>query len=260
MDTISFIFRELIKIAGLALVGLIAVKALARVGRPEKDTEQGKDRKLIALRVVLYGVVLILVALGARVLGQNWAAAIYFWAGEDNLARSQVAKACDNAQRALNLRPKELRYWRLLERARIGKGDYTSVLRDEGDIRALNGGNLPEEDAIRLAACYYALGQYDQVITFTGQMIQQNRFYLAPYVLQGSAYTAEKKYGEAEKCFLDALQILPTQVDAVNGLAQAYFLAGERGRALAVLKETEKFPFDPEARKHFEDLKTQYER
>jgi cytochrome c-type biogenesis protein CcmH/NrfG len=94
----------------------------------------------------------------------------------------------------------------------------------------------------------------------TERMIQQNRFYLAPYVLQGSAYSAEKKYGEAEKRFLDALQILPTQVDAVTGLAQAYYLAGEKSRALAVLQATEKYPFGPEARKHFDDLKAQYGR
>jgi len=260
MDNVSFIFWEVIKSVGLAFLGLVAVKAMAHVGRLQKGPEQGKERQRVVLRVGLYAVVLILVALGARVLGQDWAAAIYYWSGEGNLACSQVAKACENAQRAVNLRPKEIRYWRLLERARIGKGDYLPVLRDEGVIRSLNGGGLLEEDAIRLAVCYYGLGQYDQVIALTERMIQQNRFYLAPYVLQGSAYIAEKKYVEAEKRFLDALQILPTQVDAVNGLAEAYFLAGEKGRALAVLQETEKFPFAPDVRKHFQDLKAQYAR
>jgi tetratricopeptide (TPR) repeat protein len=260
MDTIKFVFGEVIKVAGLAFLGLVAAKASASLGRPKKGPEQGKERKLTVLRGALYTVILILVGLGARVLGQNWAAAIYFWAGEGNLARSQVAKAYENAQRAVNLRPKELRYWRLLERARISKGDYTSVLHDESALRSLNGGNLAPEDAIKVVVCYYALGQYDQVLALTEQMIQQNRFYLAPYVLQGSAYTAEKKYGEAEKSFLDALQILPTQVDAVNGLARAYFLAGEKSRALSVLRTTERFPFDAEARKHFEDLKDQYGR
>ena len=258
MDTISFIFWEVIEVAGLALMGLVAVKALARVGRPKKGSEQGKNRKLIALRRALYVVVLMLVSLGARVLGRDWAAEIYSWAAEDNLARSQVAKALDNAQQAVNIRPREITYWRLLERARIRKGDYASVLRDEATIRSLSGGDLPEEDTIRLVVCHYGLGHYDQVVELTERMIQKNRFYLAPYVLQGSAYTAEKKYGEAEKRFLEALQILPTQVDAVSGLAQAYFLAGEKGRALAVLKETEKFPFAPEARKHFEELKARY--
>ena len=135
MDNISFIFWEVLKGVGLAFLGLVAVKALARVGR----AGEGKDRKLTALRGALYAVVLILVALGARVLGQDWSAAIYYWAGEDNLNRSQVAKACDNAQRAVNLRPKELRYWRLLERARIRKRDYASVLRDEGAALLLAG-------------------------------------------------------------------------------------------------------------------------
>jgi|SRR5208282_3563643 len=135
MDKISFIFWEVIKGVGLAFVGLVAVKVLASVGR----AGNGKDRKLTPLRVALYAVVLILVALGARVLGQDWSTAIYFWAGEDTLARSQVAKALDNAQRAVNLRPKELRYWRLLERARIRKRDYASVLRDEGAALLLAG-------------------------------------------------------------------------------------------------------------------------
>jgi len=256
MDNISFIFWEVIKGVGLAFLGLVAAKALARLGR----AGQGKDRKLTVLRGALYALILILVGLGARVLGQNWAAAIYFWAGEGNLARAQVLKGCENAQRAVDLRPKELRYWRLLEQAKILKGDYASVLRDEGAIRSLSGGSLAEEDAIRLVVCYYALGQYDQVVVLTERMIRQNHFYLPPYVLQASAYTAEKKYEEAEKRFLDALQILPTQVDAVNGLARAYYLAGQRGRALAVLEATEKYPFAPEARKHFEDLKAEYAR
>jgi len=264
MDTIKFIFWEVIKVAGLALAGMVAAKIISSLGRPKQGTEQGSEEKrrpkLAAWRIGLYAVLLILVGLGARILGEDWAAAIYNWAAEGDLARSQVAKACDNGQRAVDIRPKELRYWRVLERARITKGDFAPVLRDEGIIRSLNGGDLPEEDAIRVVVSHFALGHYDQVIALTGQMIRQNPYYPASFVFQGSAYLAEKKYGEAEKRFLSALQILPTQVDAVNGLAEAYFLSGEKSRALAVLDATKHYPFALDARKHFDDLKVQYGR
>src|SRR5271157_80162 len=258
MDNISFIFWEVLKVAGLAFAGLLAAKALARVGRPKKGPEQGKERNLTVLRGALYAALLILVGLGARVLGQNWAAAIYFWAGEGNLERSQVVKACDNAQRAVNMRPKELRYWRLLERARVARGDYASVLRDESAIRSLTGGSLTEDDAIKIVACHFALGDFDQVISGAHEMILKNHDFPTPYVLQGSAYLAEKKYGEAEKSFLGALQLAPTQIDAVTGLARAYFLAGEKDRALTVLRTQERYPLDAVARQHIEDLKAQY--
>ena len=271
MYVIEFIFWELIKVAGLAVAGLIGAKLVSGLGRPRPGQAPGKLPDSVVLRGAFYAILLVLVALGAGVLGENWAAAIYFWAGTNNLSHTQVEKACDNAQRAVNLRPKELEYWRLLERARIQKGERTreaearrelfaSVVGDERVIRSLNGGNLPNEDAIRLAAAYYGLGQYDQVVMVTDQVIERDRYYAAPYILQGAAYMAEKKYEEAEKRFLAALQVLPTQVEAVNGLAQAYFLAGEKERALAVLEATRHYSFAPEARKHFDDLKAQYGR
>jgi cytochrome c-type biogenesis protein CcmH/NrfG len=91
------------------------------------------------------------------------------------------------------------------------------------------------------------------------RLIRQNPAYAAPYVLQGLAYTAEKKYPEAQQSFLGVLQIFPNNQAAVEGLARAFYLGGDRQRARAVLDETAKFPFPPPARERFEALKGLYD-
>jgi thioredoxin-like negative regulator of GroEL len=71
-------------------------------------------------------------------------------------------------------------------------------------------------------------------------------------------YIAGKRYSDAERTFLDVLQMYPSQEGAVEGLAHLYFLWGNPARALAVLDQTPRFPFDPDARKRFEQLKALY--
>jgi len=44
----------------------------------------------------------------------------------------------------------------------------------------------------------------------------------------------------------------------VENLARAYYLGGDRQRAMAVLDETAKFPFAPPVRERFEALKGIY--
>jgi tetratricopeptide (TPR) repeat protein len=255
MDKFRFIFWEVLKAVSLAFLGLVAAKAVAGLRRRGLESEGS----LAVLRGVLYAAILTFVILGARTVGQDWAASLYFWAGADNLAKGQVAKAYDNALRAVQLRPEEIEYWRLLERAKFSAHQFASALGDEAAMRSLSQGSLEEEDAVRFAFCHYFLGQFDQVLPLTERMIQHNRFYFAPYVLQGMTYTFEKKYPEAEKSFLAVLQIYPTQEEAVEGLAHAYFLAGSPDRALAVLAETKKYSFPPAARQRFEDLRALYE-
>ncbi len=92
----------------------------------------------------------------------------------------------------------------------------------------------------------------------TEQLIREESYYQVPYVLQGAAYTALKKYPEAERTFLAVLQMFPNQPDAVEGLAHVYFLMGTPERSLAVLSETAKYSFTPEARNHFEALRALY--
>ena len=55
------------------------------------------------------------------------------------------------------------------------------------------------------------------------------------------------------------LQIFPDNQAAVETLARAYYLGGDRQRALAVLDETAKFPFPPPVRQRFEALKGLYD-
>jgi hypothetical protein len=45
----------------------------------------------------------------------------------------------------------------------------------------------------------------------------------------------------------------------VEGLARAYYLGGDRLRAMDVLNQTGKFPFPPPARDRFEALKGLYD-
>ena len=97
-----------------------------------------------------------------------------------------------------------------------------SVLDDEPAMRALSNGDLDEVDEYQFALCSYFLGQYDKVVATTLRLIRQNPSYAAPYVLQGLAYTAEKKYPEAQQSFLGVLQIFPNNQAAVEGLARAY--------------------------------------
>jgi tetratricopeptide (TPR) repeat protein len=135
---------------------------------------------------------------------------------------------------------------------------FASLKADMPVIQALSGGKLDEEDAYRLAASCYFLAEYDKVILLTQQMIRENRVYAAAYVLQGLAYTAQKKYPEGQRTFLQVLQMFPSQQAAVEGLAHVHFLMGDTAGALDVLNQTAKFPFSPEARTRFAALKALY--
>ncbi len=255
MDKVRFIFWEAMKTLSLAFLGLLAAKA---VGSLQTEGPETAARRLAFVRGVLYTAVLVMVILGARSVGNDVAAEVYFWASQDNLTHSQIPKAYANALRAVRLRPGVLRYWRELASTKFVQQQFAALLEDQPVFQSLGGGDLEEEDTIRFAYCYFFLAEYDRVIPLTQQLIRENRFYAPPYVLQGMTYTAQKKYPEAERCFLDVLQIFPNRPDAVEGLAHVYFLTGNTTRALAVLNETAKYRFSPEARKRFEALKAFY--
>jgi hypothetical protein len=55
------------------------------------------------------------------------------------------------------------------------------------------------------------------------------------------------------------LQIFPNNQAAVEGLARADYLDGNRQQALAILNDTAKFPFPPPLRQRFEALKGLYD-
>jgi tetratricopeptide (TPR) repeat protein len=260
VETFKFMFWEAMKTLSLALLGLLAAKAVGGL----KD-DGVRDRQLVWVRRALYASTLVLVMLGAEGVGKDLAARFYFWASQGNLAHfetsgvyPEASKAYANALRAVELRPGNLSYWRLLARSKFSQQQFRSMLRDQPAFEALSEGHLDEEDALRFAFAHLFLAEDDKVIPLTRQIIRENRFYAEPYVLEGIAYADQKKYAEAERTFLEVLQMFPTQEGAVRGLAQVYFLTGNRARALAVLGETDKFSFSPEARKRFADLKALY--
>jgi tetratricopeptide (TPR) repeat protein len=255
VEAFRFIFWEAMKVLGLAFLALLAAKTVA--GMPIGESGN-KVKPLGLLKAACYAAILALVLLGAWNVGYDVAAESYLWASQDNLEGKQFKKAYVNALRAVEIRPGNLEHWRALVTAKIYLHQFASALDDTPVLQSLNGGDLDEADAYRLAVCSLLRAQYVQVITMTQRLIRQNPLYAAPYVLQGMAYTAQKQYPEAERSFQQALRIFPNHQAALEGLAHVYFLAGYRSQALTVLEETAKRPFSPEVRKRFEALKALY--
>jgi tetratricopeptide (TPR) repeat protein len=248
MEYIRFIFWEAAKVLGLVFLGMVSTKAAATL-------RAGKSW----LKPALYAVILALAGLGAWYAGNDVAAQVYMWSSDSSLARGEVEKAYTNALQAVNLRPNNLSYWHSLIQAKMRMNQLQSVVDDEPAVLALSGGSLDEVDEYQFALCSYFLGQYDKVVATTLRLIRQNPSYAAPYVLQGLAYISEKKYAEAQQSFLAVLEIFPNNQAAVESLARAYYLGGNRQQALAVLDQTSKYSFPPPVRQRFEALKGLYD-
>jgi tetratricopeptide (TPR) repeat protein len=250
MARFEFIFWEAVKALALLVLALLAAKAVRTYVR---------ERRLSGLALVLYGVIVVLAAFGARTIGLDIAAEVYNGVGEKNLDRHEWGAALGNAMRAVQLRPGVSSYWDLVARAKFTTHQYASLLKDEPAFRALNPRGLGEDDLMRFAYCRLFLGQYREVIPLAGELIRLNPGYPKPYVVEGLAEVGLRRYNDAEQSLLRALQILPTQADAVEGLAHVYFLMGSTDRAVAVLNTTARYSFPPEARARFQALKALYE-
>jgi tetratricopeptide (TPR) repeat protein len=255
VEKIRFMFLEGIRVVSLIFVALLAAKAVASLGRRDREREAGRLR---LLKGALYSATLVLVILGARDVGYDVAAENYLWTSEDNLTQGQVLKSYSNAARAVELRPASLLYWRALALNKLTLRQYASLLSDLPVFQSLSGGDLDEEDGYRFATCYYYTADYDKAIPFTQGLIARNHSFAAPYIVQGMAYTAQNKLPEAERSYMAVLQMFPSHQAAVEGLAHVYFLEGNRAGATGVLNETSKFPFPAETRKRFEALKVLY--
>lgn len=254
MAEVQFIFWELTKALALIFLGLFTVKASASWRARERQRPYGRP----AIAWAFYAFALALVILGARSVGDDIAAEVYARTSQRNLDGGDLPKAYSNALRAVQLRPGEINYWRVLAKVKIAARQYASLLEDEGAFHALARGPLDEDDAMRFVVSHFSLSQYEQAVADSQDMIRRNRMYPAPYIVEGSAQICLKSYAEAERTFLQLLQFFPTQVEGVTGLAHAYFLAGDTARALAVLNATNKYPFSPEARQRFEALTALY--
>jgi tetratricopeptide (TPR) repeat protein len=248
MESYQFIFWEAIKGLALIVSALLAVKAIGSWSAGRRGAKP-----------ILYGAVLVLCSLGAWFIGHDLVAEVSYWRVEKYLGQHDYEKAYLSALRAVDTRPGNLSYWQELGRAKFVSQQFASLLEDEPTFRRLARAPLDEDDLVRFGFSHLFLDQYQQVLPITQELIRQNPVYAEPYVLQGMAEAALKKYPEAEQSFLSALRIYPSQPDAVEGLAQVYFLAGDTGRAVAALDATAKYPFSPESRRRFEALKAMYE-
>jgi tetratricopeptide (TPR) repeat protein len=255
VEQLRFIFLELLKILGVAFTSLLAAKAVASL-KATKDNSRAS--RLVRAKPWLYVLILGLVSFGAWNLGYDIAAEVYYWVSLSDIQNSRLAKAYLNSLQAVVLRPEVPRYWTTLEAAKFNLRQFASVVDDLPAMQRVTGGDLSEVGSYRFAVCLFFLGRYAEALSITEQVISQNRYYVPPYILQGDVFTSQRKYGEAQQAFVAALQILPTDQAAVEGLAHAYFLEGNRQQALKVLKETSKLPFSTEAQKRFEALKGLY--
>ena len=247
MEILRFSFWEAAKVLGVVFLGMVSAKAVA-----------GLVVRQTWIKPALYALILTLAGMGAWTAGNDVAAEVYMRSCDSNLAHGDPMKAYSNALEAVALRPNNLSYWHDVIRSKMSLQQLESVLDDEPTVRALSKNSLDEVDDYQFALCRYFIGDYNNVVATTLRLIRQNPAYAAPYVLQGLAYTSEKKFAEAQQSFLAVLQIFPNHQAAVEGLARAYYLAGDRRRALAVLDETVKFPFPPPVRARFEALKGLY--
>jgi tetratricopeptide (TPR) repeat protein len=247
MEILRYVFWEAVKILGLIFLGLLSAKTVASL-----------SMRRAWVKPTLYALILALAALGAWILGNDMAAEVYMWSSDSNLRDGDLAKGYSNALQAVTLRPANVHYWRTLVESKIRLEQLQSALDDEPAMRALGDGKLDEVDDYQFALCSFFLGKYDPVIATTQRLIRQNPSYAAPYVLQGLTYTAERNYPEAEQSFTTILQNFPTHQAAVEGLARAYYLSGDRKHALAVLDETTNYPFPADVRQRFEALKGFY--
>jgi len=248
VEIIRFVFWEAVKVLGLVVLALVSSKGVA-----------GLKLRQAWIKPALFALIVALAGVGAWEAGNDVAAEVYLWSCNSNLAQGDLAKAYSNALQAVGVRPNSLGYWRALIRTKLRMNQLQSVMEDEPAVSALSHDDLDEVDEYQFALCAFFLGQYDKVVASTLQLIRQNPAYAAPYVLQGLAYTAERRYPEAQQSYLGVLQIFPDNQAAVEGLARAYYLGGERQRALAVLNDTAKYQFAPPVRQRFEALKGLYE-
>jgi len=255
VEQCRFIFWELLKILGVAFTSLLAAKAVASLKAPE---DHSLASRLVRAKTWLYVLILALVGFSAWNLGYDIAAEVYYWVSLSDIQNSRLAKAYLNSLQAVVLRPGVPRYWTALEAAKFNVYQFASVVDDFPAMQRVTGGDLDEADSYRFAVCVFYLGRYDEALRMTEQVISQNRLYVPPYILRGYVLIAQRKYAEAQQAFLAALQIFPTDQAAVEGLAHAYFLEGNRRQALKVLDETSRLPFSREAQRRFEALKGLY--
>jgi len=253
MDLIRIIFIEALKALGLLFLSLLASKA-NRGLRPD----EAKGRGLNARQGVAQALVLALAIVGAVTIGYDVAAEIFARSAARKLAQRDFAGAYSSANRAVAIRPGDIRHWRLLSTAKFAQKQYSSVVADAPAIEGLSPDGLSEEDAYRLAVAHFLLGEYKKVYPLTTTLMKGHPHYAAPFVLEGYARLAQQQNQEATDAFMDLLRKFPENQSAVEGLAHAQFLSGKKGTAISILEQTAQYKFPPEAQSRFEALKGLY--
>jgi tetratricopeptide (TPR) repeat protein len=255
VEMFRFTFWEGLKVGGLVLFAVLAVRTIAAIFSVKDPSQPGM---ISLIQTALYGLIVLLALAGAWGAGHNISAEFSWFESQKDLERGDIKMAFLRASRAVQVRPGNIIYWRQLEKLKQALGQSESQLGDLPAFEQLSPGGLEENDQYVFAVAYFLAGRYDPALHLTSVLIRANPSFASPYILQAFILMHKRDYADAIGTLHLLLRSEPGNETAVAALAHAYFLQGNRAAVLATLDETLKVPFPLEARKHFEELKELY--
>lgn len=255
VEIFRFTFWEGLKVVGLVLFSLLAVRTIAAMF---PSTDQFPRGKASMVRVALHGLIVLLALAGAWGAGHNISAEVSWFESQKDMEHGDIKMAFLRALRAVQLRPGNILYWRQLEQVKQALGQADSQLADLPAFEQLHPAGMDENDQYAFAVAYFLAGKYEPALRMTSALIRGNSSFASPYILQAFVLMHQRDYTNAIGTLRLLLQSTPGNETAVTVLAHVYFLQGDRAAALATLDETLKVPFPVEARSHFEELKELY--
>ena len=248
-ETFRFFLVQGLGVLALMILALLSVQGFLAYSR----TRRGKS----ALQWLGWGAVGVSVALavwGAYGIGRNVAAEVSYLNGQYRYGAEEQEQALENAVRAIEFRPGNIRYWKYLTSLKMSMRQFSSALEDRPAYLELGSGSIEVEDRYRFANCHYFLEDYELAIAELKTLTKEYPYFPAAQVLLGVSYTAQKNYRQAEEVLLALLQRFPSHQVAVEGLARVLYLQNRKENAVQLLEQTRKVPFPPAVRKHFDEL------
>lgn len=248
-ETLRFFLVQGVGVLALIVLALVSVKGfLAFSGvRPGKSS-------LRWVRWFGVAVTLSLAVWGAYGIGRNVAAEVSFLSGLYRFRGEEREQAFENAVRAIQFQPGNIRYWKYLTSVKMSMHQFSSALEDRPVYLKLGRGSIEVEDRYRFASCHYFLEDYELAVADLKSLAKEYPYFPAAQMLLGVTYTAQKNYRQAEEVLLALLQRFPSHQIAVEGLARVLYLQNRNEHAVRLLEQTRKVPFSPAVRKHFDEL------
>ena len=168
----------------------------------------------------------------------------YLILGDVYRAKGEMDKAIEAYEKALEINPKSVQARSVLGALYAHQGDLEKAIAENQAIIKIAPRNY--EAHKNLAVLYHELGQDDKALSearvaldlapekekaalqnFITQLMPYGK-----YLAEGDAYLKEKKYKEAEKAYLKALEMDPTLVQALSALGYIYAQTGRLEEAI----------------------------